>query len=156
MNRNAHRSCKASIGDASGAHCNPSATTTTCAGLCIGFNSGVAMCSSRCVLGGEKLKTDDCGGPAHGLCAFHPAAVGAGDAGFCSPSCGAQSDCQTPSFWCFNVSGISDQVHRGYCFAAAPCPNGQADCVAANDANFTCTPTPSGPFCLDPAFPVGP
>lgn len=147
---------KPSTGDPSGALCDPSATATTCAGLCIGFTSGVAMCSSHCVLGGEKLLTADCGGPQHGLCAFRPTANGAGDAGFCSPSCGAQSDCQTPSFWCFDVSGVSDQVHRGYCFAAAPCPKGQADCVAANDANFTCTQTPSGPFCLDPAFPVGP
>jgi hypothetical protein len=147
---------KPSTGDAIGSTCDPMATDTSCAGLCVGFNSGVAMCSSRCVLGGEKLQTSDCGGPAHGICAFRPAANGPGDAGYCSPSCGAQSDCQTPNFWCFDIAGVSEQTHRGYCFAAASCPNGQADCVAANDANFTCTATPYGAFCLDPAFPVGP
>lgn len=147
---------KPSTGDAIGAHCDPNASVTSCAGDCIGFNSGVAMCSSHCVLGGDKLTSADCGGPALGVCAFRPTGSGAGDGGFCTPSCGAQSDCQTPNFWCFNLSGVSDQVNRGYCFAAAPCPNGQADCVAASDANFTCTMTPDGPFCLDPAFPVGP
>ena len=145
---------KPSGGDPLGASCDPGAATDTCAGLCVGFNSGVAMCSSHCVLGGEALHTSDCGGPEHGLCAFRPAADGAGDAGFCTPSCTAQTDCQMPSFWCFGVSGLSEQVGRGYCFAAAPCPGGQADCIAADDANFTCTPTPSGPFCLDPAFPL--
>ena len=147
---------KPHTGDAIGAACDPNATDSTCAGLCVGFNSGVAMCSSRCVLGGEKLDTADCGGAEQGLCAFRPAANGAGDAGYCSPSCAAQNDCQTPNFWCFDIAGVSDQTQRGSCFAAAPCPAGQADCVAANDANFTCTDTPYGAYCLDPAFPVGP
>jgi hypothetical protein len=143
---------KANEGDPIGTMCDPTMTDTTCAGVCIGFDSGVTMCSRPCVLGGVVTDTDDCGGLDQGLCAFRPKANGPGDAGYCTPSCTAAEDCQNPSFWCFTVPMISAQNQKGYCFAATPCPGGQNDCIAANGANYTCTSTAYGPYCLDPAF----
>jgi hypothetical protein len=125
-----------------------------CAGLCIGFKSGDTMCSSPCVLGGELLSTDDCGGPEEGLCVFRPAANGAGDYGFCTPSCSAHDECQGPAFWCFGLAGVSEVVQRGYCFGASPCPGGQPDCDAKG--GWTCTDTAYGKFCLDPSYPFTP
>ena len=146
-------------GDATGAKCDPLATVTSCAGSCVGFKTGDAMCSSPCVLGGVELGSRDCGGPEKGLCAFHPGDDGAGDFGFCTPSCAAQLDCQAPAFFCFAVPGLTDKLAQpvGYCFAAVPCPNGQADCVGAdgNALPYTCSATPDGSFCLDTMFPYG-
>jgi hypothetical protein len=134
--------------------CDPTATPDVCGGRCVGFDTGIAMCSSPCVLGGDKIDTADCGGPLHGFCAFRAKSFGPGDTGYCTPACQLQSDCATPSFWCFSVPGLTDVVHRGYCFAAAPCPGGQADCIAAGDNGDYCTDTPYGPLCLDPMFPL--
>jgi hypothetical protein len=165
-----------------GAACDPAENPTPCAGVCVLFQTGVAMCSSPCVLGatvpdgGSAIAPlpDDCGGPAAGLCAFHPVTHGAGDTGYCTPSCTKQSDCQTPSFWCFAVPELTASVNKGYCFAATPCANGQGDCAFLGDAGEAdggdagdadaaeagstsgriCTSTPVGSFCLDPSFPV--
>lgn len=161
-----------STGDPTGAACDLSQANTTCAGLCVGFQTGVAMCSEPCVLGGDEPHPPACGGLEHGLCAFRPMGDGAGDTGFCTPACAAQSDCQTPYFWCFGVELPTSQVHKGYCFGATPCPGGQSDCedggdagtgdagaadagatdAGASNAGLVCTKTPSGPLCLDPAF----
>jgi hypothetical protein len=137
-------------GLSTGSACDPNESPTPCAGLCVSFDSGVAMCSTHCVLGGTNAF--DCGGPEHGFCAFRPTANGAGDGGFCTPACAAHTDCQNPTFWCFNVPGLSSASNKGYCFAATPCPGGQSDCIAANDSNYLCTQTPAGSFCLDTAF----
>ncbi len=146
----------AETGLPTGGACDPNAMTDPCSGLCISFSSGVAMCSSPCVLGGAEFQTDDCGGPENGFCAFHAKDHGPGDSGYCSPSCQAQSDCQTPSFWCFSVPTLTQQEQRGYCFAATPCPGGQGDCVASNNGAYLCTDTAYGPYCLDVAFPATP
>ena len=138
-----------------GAACDPMGTTLECGGLCIGFDNGAAMCASPCVLGGAKSDTADCGGAQRGFCAFGPAPNGPGDMGFCTPSCAAHADCQTPSFWCFGVPGLSDTSGKGYCFGSTPCPGGQADCDAAGQTEAACTSTPEGAFCLDPAYPIG-
>lgn len=117
-----------------------------CEGRCIGFTSGESMCSNLCVLGGDLFETNDCGGIEEGLCVFRPTGNGAGDFGFCTPSCTQHDQCQNPSFWCFSTN-FSD---NGYCFGATPCPNGQSDCMSD-----TCTDTAYGPFCIDTAFPLG-
>ncbi|MFT3766362.1 MAG: hypothetical protein QM820_12750 [Minicystis sp.] len=136
-----------------GASCTAGEEPTTCGGLCVGFDSGVAMCSSPCVLGGEKVNTADCGGPERGFCAFRPQPNGPGDVGYCTPSCEAHADCSAPSFWCFTFPGLTDVVHKGYCFAAVPCPGGQDDCVNAGSSSDICTKTAYGPLCLDQSFP---
>ncbi|APR83316.1 BNR repeat domain protein [Minicystis rosea] len=136
-----------------GAACKAGEEPSTCSGLCVGFDSGVAMCSSPCVLGGDKVSTADCGGPSHGFCAFRAQPNGAGDVGYCTPSCEAHDQCPSPSFWCFAFSGLTEIVGKGYCFAATPCPNGQDDCVNAGTGADTCTTTAYGAYCLDQTFP---
>jgi hypothetical protein len=148
-----------STGDPTGAACDAGATPTTCAGECILFNNGVAQCSEPCVLGGASPQSFDCGGANQGLCAFHPMSNGAGDTGYCSPACTHQGDCQNPYFWCFGVAGLTEVLHKGYCFGAATCPHGQSDCAPPGDAGVNlpahvCTDTPAGPLCLDPMFPL--
>jgi hypothetical protein len=148
-----------STGDPTGAACDPSVMPSNCAGQCIIFTTGLAMCSEPCVLGGASPQSLDCGGADHGLCAFHPTGNGAGDTGFCSPACMEQSDCGNPYFWCFGVPGLTEVLHRGYCFAAGGCPHGQSDCVPSNDGGvnqppYVCTNTPAGPLCLDPQFSI--
>lgn len=130
-----------------GASCTPGIDPSPCGGLCVGFDSGIGMCSSPCVLGGEKDSSSDCGGPERGFCFFRPQTNGVGDVGFCSPSCASQADCASPNFWCFTVP----ELGRGYCFTATPCPNGPSDCHAGT----ACTDTPGGPLCLDPQYPLG-
>jgi hypothetical protein len=143
-----------SLGLPTGAKCDPNAMPTACAGRCIPFDPGVSICSSPCVLGGDPLLPLDCGGPAKGLCAFGPTMNGAGDLGFCTPSCEAHSDCQNPAFWCFTVTDFTALYHKGYCFAATPC-NAQIDCEQPGQVKgYTCTITPSGSFCLDASFPL--
>lgn len=138
-----------------GSPCVPGDDPTPCGGLCVGFDSGAGICSSPCVLGGEKIETADCGGPDRGFCAYRPVTSGLGDVGYCSPACQSQSDCDSPDFWCFAVAGLTEIVQRGYCFTATPCPGGQADCDDAGLTNVTCTDTSYGAFCLDPTYPPG-
>jgi hypothetical protein len=146
---------QANAGLPTGQLCAQDTSPTPCAGVCVGFSSGVAICSSPCVLGdADPLQSEDCGGPERGFCAFRPAQNGSGDTGYCTPSCAAQSDCPIPSFFCFGVPQLTPALHVGYCFGADACPNGQGDCIAKNDSSYTCTPTPAGFFCLDPAFPL--
>ncbi len=146
-----------STGQPTGSACDPTVQPVVCAGLCVAFQTGAAMCSEPCVLGGAGIESPSCGSAAEGLCAFHPTTNGAGDTGFCTPSCAAQTDCQNPSFWCFGVPPLTAMVKRGYCFAATPCPNGPSDCPAPGDAGdapvYTCTATTEGPLCLDATFP---
>jgi hypothetical protein len=136
---------------------------TPCAGVCISFLTGNAsMCSQPCVLGGSVQQSDDCGGLEEGLCAFHASESGAGDTGFCTPACTSQQDCPIPGFGCFGVPPLTQQLGKGYCFAATPCPANEAsdggeaseagDAGDTSDASCVCTPTDSGPLCLDPAF----
>lgn len=146
---------QANEGLPTGAACDPTTPLSACGGICAGFDNGAAMCSSPCVLGGEKLDTTDCGGVENGFCAFRLAAYGVGDIGHCTPSCNVQSDCQNPSFWCFDVPGLSEQSQRGYCFAAIACAGGQDDCTAGGAPDDVCTDTPFGPRCLDPDHPLG-
>jgi hypothetical protein len=131
--RTALCSATPSTGAPTGTTCDQSQSPSACAGLCVGFEAPVTICTEPCVLGDPPLQSANCGGPTQGLCAFHPPPNGAGDNGFCTPSCTAQSGCQTPSFWCFGVPAVTTQLHVGYCFAATPCPNGQGDCDAAPD-----------------------
>jgi hypothetical protein len=140
-----------STGAPLGAPCD---TKTPCAGVCLSFLTGnVPMCSQPCVLGGTVEQTDDCGGLAEGLCAFHPSANGAGDTGFCTPACASQHDCRIPGFGCFSVPPLTEQLGKGYCFAATPCPTNDAGATGdGGDAGCVCTPTDAGPLCLDPAF----
>lgn len=133
-------------GDPNGGACDPEADPPDCAGVCVNFDSGVTMCSNRCVLGGE-LDGSDCGGIDQGLCVFRPGGYGAGDQGFCSPACSVQTDCNNPTWWCFS----NDFAPNGFCFSATACPGGQADCMPED----VCTQTQHGPFCLDPAIPLG-
>jgi hypothetical protein len=125
-------------GKPTGAACDPNELPTPCAGSCVLFQTGIAMCSSPCVLGGAPATVDggplmplpeDCGGASNGICAFHPVTNGAGDTGSCSPACVQQGDCAAPSFWCFSVRAITPTSQKGYCFSATPCPNGQTDCT---------------------------
>jgi hypothetical protein len=166
-----------------GAACDPTADASVCAGLCVGFQTGAAICSDPCVLGADPDGGPlpyDCGGADRGLCAFHPMQNGAGDMGYCTPACTTQGECQNPSFWCFSVPELSPATSKGYCFAAAPCPKGQVDCnpildggtsdggwdndggisdggpadAPVADGSYTCTATPLGAFCLDPRYPL--
>ncbi len=134
-----------------GAACTPNTAPSECAGLCIQLATGETMCSSPCVLGGDLLATSDCGGPSEGVCTVRHKSSGSGDQGFCAPSCSAHADCQVPSFWCFSLPGVTEMTQRGYCFVATPCPNGQDDCVDAdnNPTGYACTATPEGAYCLD-------
>ena len=130
-----------------GAACDPDAEEDACAGYCLESTFGV-FCASLCVLGGVADALD-CGGLEQGACAIPLVGYGAGDAGFCSPACSAQSDCQNPDFWCFGIPELTGvYVANGFCRAAETCARGQADCSIG-----TCSDTPYGPFCLDPAFP---
>ncbi|MEO7329252.1 MAG: hypothetical protein ABI193_11780, partial [Minicystis sp.] len=144
-----------SAGLPTGAACEATQDPSACAGTCLYFQFGQTMCSSPCVLGGAGLDSTDCGGVEQGLCAFGPSDNGAGDFGFCSPACTAQSECDNPRFWCFSVQGYTDTVGKGYCFGAVPCPGGQSECVDADmhPLSAVCTDTPHGSYCLDPAFP---
>ncbi len=101
-------------GTATGTVCDPTATTPTCAGLCLsltGADGGVAetMCSSECVLGGDTpyTSTPSCGGLTAGICLYSQQGEGAGDVGFCAPACSKQDDCQIPAFWCYAISGLT-------------------------------------------------
>ncbi|MFO0756566.1 MAG: hypothetical protein U0359_08755 [Byssovorax sp.] len=145
-----------SAGAPTGSSCDPAQMPTACAGTCVNFQFGSTMCSTLCVLGGDGLGAQDCGGVENGLCAFGPSDNGAGDFGYCTPSCVDQAGCADAHFWCFSVAGYTDQIGKGYCFSAVPCPNGQADCVDAQGMPlpYTCTETASGKLCLDPAFPL--
>jgi hypothetical protein len=161
-----------------GASCDPTADAGTCAGLCVGFQNGSAMCSDPCVIGGYgdagATLPYDCHGADAGLCAFHPSGYGPGDTGYCTPACTTQGACQNPNFWCFSVPKLTPSTQVGYCFAATACPKGQSDCEPPPDAgpdgttydggdvdagvpdgSYICTSTPLGPFCLDPTFPLG-
>lgn len=132
-------------GDPDGVACDPD--NDTCEGRCVSFTGGtLTMCSNVCVLGGE-LDGFDCGGLENGVCVFRPSGYGPGDHGFCSPACSVQTDCNNPDWWCFGNTFATN----GFCFTATPCPNGQGDC----DATDLCTQTQHGPFCLDPAIPLG-
>jgi hypothetical protein len=166
-------------GDPLGAPCDPTADAGTCAGLCVGFQNGSAMCSDPCVIGGYGADGGgtlpyDCHGADAGLCAFHPSGYGPGDTGYCTPACTTQSACQNPNFWCFSVPELTPSTHLGYCFAATACPKGQVDCEPPPDAGpdgttsdggdfdagvwdggYLCTSTPLGPYCLDQTFPLG-
>lgn len=136
-----------------GAACDASTKPTTCAGRCLSFDVGSAICSSPCALGGSLATSSDCGGPTKGLCAFGPDSNGPGDVGYCTPSCTAHSDCANPGFWCFHVTGLMEAVDHGYCFGATSC-KGQSDCSQPGQASpYTCTSTPKGSFCLDSSFP---
>jgi hypothetical protein len=135
-----------------GSVCDPMADPGDCAGVCVSFtgadpNNPVTMCSNWCVLGGE-LDGNDCGGLSAGLCVFSPAGNGAGDYGFCTPSCTAHDDCQNPTFWCTPV-GFTNA--NGYCFGHDPCTV-QADCTGANE---TCTLTKYGKFCISSQYALG-
>jgi hypothetical protein len=138
-------------GDKWGAKCNSMAMPLTCAGTCVGFSGATmdAMCSSGCVLGG-KLDGDDCGGLAKGICVFSASGTGAGDFGYCAPSCTAQNQCQNPGFWCFGINNVGSG--NGWCFQGTPCPNGASDCSSV--PNTTCTMTMYGAQCIDTKFPM--
>jgi hypothetical protein len=134
-----------------GDFCDPNHTPPDCAGVCVTFNGGGAMCSNWCTLGGPDLDAE-CGGLTSGLCVFSPTGHELGDAAFCTEACSLQSDCQNPMFWCQGINGITGaQVPNGFCFGTADCPNGQSQCTSP----FVCTPTKYGPKCLDTAFPLG-
>ena len=139
-----------------GTACDPMAKGAPCAGQCVGFNDGTGVCSSPCALGGLGVGSSDCGGPAHGLCAFRPASAGAGDVGFCTPSCHGHDSCGGPHFFCFTVPELTPTYGAGYCFAAKPCPAGQADCVdhAGKPLPAVCTEVGGGHYCLDPGYPA--
>jgi hypothetical protein len=142
-----------SVGLPTGAVCDASTKPTTCAGRCVSFDAGSASCSSPCVLGGSSPTSLDCGGPTEGLCAFSPDDNGPGDVGYCTRSCRAHNECTSPGFWCFSVSGLTEEVGNGYCFGATPC-KGQSDCSKPGQATpYTCTSTPKGSFCIDRSFP---
>jgi hypothetical protein len=148
-----------SAGLPAGSICNALATTSGCAGVCVSFmGSNDTMCSSPCELGGDPddaTGSPSCGGVTRGLCAFVPPGNGAGDYGFCSPACSTQDDCQTPSFWCFALPGITgvNGVTNGYCFQSTPCRDGPDDCTQLDGA--TCVQTTYGPQCLSGGFPLG-
>ena len=52
-------------------------------------------------------------------------------------------------------AGAQETYKCGNSYSQTPCPGGQADCVDAEKHPLpsTCTSTPHGPFCLDPAYP---
>jgi hypothetical protein len=140
-----------SMGLPMGDACDPMAATPECAGVCLTFSNPdptvtIAACSTRCVAGGQ-LDGADCGGLAGGLCIFLPSGAGAGDVGYCTETCDVHSDCLNPTFWCRAVGFTANK----YCLNAAPCPNGQTDCTAANT---TCTNTAYGPYCIDNTIPL--
>ena len=119
------------------------------------------MYSEPCVLGGAPGSSPrTAAGPAQGLCAFHPATNGADDTGFCTPLVRrADRTAPDPELLVLPASPRSPAtLHRGYCFAATPCPNGPSDCPSPGDAGakpaYTCTMTTAGPLCLDTTFPL--
>jgi len=128
-----------------------------CRGFCqpIGADDGppVHLCSALCSWGGDLEATQNCGGPAHGLCAYPSVTVVGdtdvvsqlGDAAFCTGSCADHGACNyAEGFFCFDV-GLLDTLGVGYCFGAVACPSGSGDC----DADEACTETAAGPRCLE-------
>ncbi|KYF72884.1 hypothetical protein BE17_47970 [Sorangium cellulosum] len=145
----------ASAGKPMGAPCDPAAMTLECAGVCVPFDDGEAICSSRCVLGGnnDPEAAPECGGPESGYCFYRAADSGAGDEAACAPACASQDDCHAPSLWCIAIPGLTGRrVENGYCLSTDACPGGDGDC--RNDLD-RCTPTRFGPFCLPSTFPLG-
>ncbi len=143
---------KANTGLPTGAKCTQGTNPPECAGLCVSFGDGITSCASPCVLGGvidlnDLMAITDCGGLDKGFCAYSPQGNGAGDYGFCAPSCKTQGDCQNPSFWCSDV-GLPN---NGYCFGTTACGMGMPACKAPD----VCTDTKHGQFCLDPKYPLG-
>jgi hypothetical protein len=153
-------STSVSTGLPAGSACDPMATTPDCAGVCVSFTGStpaVTLCSDDCTLGGDVTTTSNCGGLAKGLCAYSPTGNGAGDYGFCANACTAQTDCQTPNFWCFPITNLTGtgkgEVPNGWCFGATACPGGQGDC--SGDMGTTCQQTAAGPVCLSTTYPLG-
>lgn len=133
-------------GEPLGAACDPQAMTPTCAGICIGITGGKSMCTSPCTMGGEVPNPLECGGD--GICIYSPAGTGVGDLGYCAQSCTQQDQCQTPSFFCFDV-GVAG---AGLCLDSDTCST-DADC--ANYPNGSCVATTLGKYCMSAVYPLG-
>lgn len=130
-------------GKAMGAECDADAPNEDgCAGFCQTFTSDTpSICVSACVLGGNLLETDDCGGIDKGVCIYRPGGYGAGDFGRCSAACTQHDACANPAWWCFS----NNFVEHGFCFTATDCPNGDVECGTGEK----CADTKYGPKCLD-------
>ncbi len=135
-----------SAGTALGSKCDPQAMTNTCAGFCVGISGGASMCTSPCAMGGEVPNPDECGGA--GVCIYSPSGTGVGDLGYCAQTCEKQDQCQTPTFFCFDI-GLPT---AGACLASSAC---QTDSDCQNLPNATCSATNLGSFCLSPTYPLG-
>jgi hypothetical protein len=139
--------------------CTPDDMETTdlnedsCTGFCQPFSGDglqpdLHSCSAWCSYGGELASTQNCGGPANGLCVF-PADVnglqsGTGDLAFCAGSCTSHDGCSwATGMFCFDL-GVLETYHVGYCLVAESCPYGE--CTAADQV---CTQTNYGPVCLE-------
>lgn len=129
-----------------GSACNPNADPSECAGVCIGFTGGEAMCSQACAMGGD-FPSSECGGMDKGICLFGVQGVGVGDQGFCAQACTQHDQCQGGVLWCRDINVPSN----GYCVGADSCVS-QADCT---DVSSTCTDTIFGKFCIDLTYPLG-
>jgi hypothetical protein len=119
-----------------------------CAGYCrpLTPDPDVGICASDCVLGGEVVTSNDCGGIDEGLCIIIWYQYGAGDGGGCVPACSSHDDCAHPTYWCASILGPGQP---GHCVSGIPsCSSGRCD-------DGTCTETIYGKRCLDPQYPLG-
>jgi hypothetical protein len=129
----------------------------SCRGFCLPFEAEqdepVHLCSALCSWGGDLETTEDCGGPAKGLCAYQgrielgdtTVHSQLGDVAFCTGSCDNHGTCNyAEGFFCFDL-GMLQTLGVGYCFGAVPCPGGGTDCGLGE----ACTETAAGPMCLE-------
>jgi hypothetical protein len=135
-----------SAGAALGTHCEPTGTTTTCAGRCLRIGSGTVVtasfCSRRCVFGnlnscnwvgtGMSLAT----GGAHGVCVLSGADSDTGDQGYCAQLCDSVADCADkadPGLSC-DTTGMMT-VQHGICFFGSGGADGGTDASSDGPAD---------------------
>jgi hypothetical protein len=125
-----------------GSDCDPSAVTTTCAGVCVPLDSSgkAGMCSGLCSLGTVGCGDDPSStAPLHAECLFDATALGlgsTGDIGLCGVLCDCDSECTASGRVCRPVPAADQGVsgRAGYCGGAVD-PTG-----APNDHIAACPP----------------
>jgi hypothetical protein len=136
-------------GGAFGSECIKDLPPPECEGHCIGVGGVTTICSQSCPIGGEiHADSTKCAGLSRAACLTRVSGIGAGDHGWCTPTCKQQDDCRNPDFFCYDW-GLPDGY--GACRAREPCET-DANCVWAG---ATCVDTIHGLFCMSAIYPLG-
>jgi len=115
----------APVGDPIGTLCDPMAAVDPCAGFCMDFGGGIAMCSGLCTVGldapgcGINPATEDITPGAPVCLPLFSATDTVGDTGLCIQRCDCNDHCLHPNTACegFNDTVLSDAFSsEGICF----------------------------------------